>query len=84
MFCWLYGFACCRLSAGISGAAYRTEPGLGGARIPSAAYPMTAVRPQFSRLSTERLERLFNVHPEPWEQALDGVLDTLFAGKSLS
>ena len=49
--------------------------------IPSAAYPMTAVRPQFSRLSTERLERLFNVHPEPWEQALDGVLDTLFAGK---
>jgi dTDP-4-dehydrorhamnose reductase len=49
--------------------------------IPSADYPTPAARPQFSRLSAERLERVFNVHPEPWEQALDGVLDSLFGGK---
>ena len=49
--------------------------------IPSSDYPTPAARPQFSRLSTERLERVFNFRPEPWEQALDGVLDTLFAGK---
>ena len=52
--------------------------------IPSSDYPTPAARPQFSRLSTERLERVFNFHPEPWEQALDGVLDTLFAGKPSS
>lgn len=49
--------------------------------IPSSDYPTPAARPQFSRLSTERLERVFNFRPEPWEQALDGVLDTLSAGK---
>ena len=49
--------------------------------ILTSDYPTPAMRPQFSRLSADRLERVFNFHPEPWEWALDGVLDTLFGGK---
>ncbi len=45
--------------------------------IPSSEYPTAAARPQFSRLSAERLERVFGFHPEPWEQALDSVLSTM-------
>ena len=49
--------------------------------ISTLDYPTPAVRPRFSRLSNERLERVFNFHPEPWEQALAGVLDNLFGEK---
>jgi dTDP-4-dehydrorhamnose reductase len=45
--------------------------------IPSSDYPAPAVRPRFSRLSTARLQRVFDCRPEPWEQALDAVLDQL-------
>ena len=52
--------------------------------IPTSDYPTPAERPQFSRLSTARLQSVFNFHPEPWERALDGVLDTMFGGKPSS
>jgi dTDP-4-dehydrorhamnose reductase len=45
--------------------------------IPSFEYPAAALRPKYSRLSLERLERVFGYHPEPWECALDSVLDTM-------
>ena len=47
--------------------------------IPTLDYPTPAVRPKFSRLSTARLELVFGFHLEPWEQALDGVLEELFS-----
>jgi dTDP-4-dehydrorhamnose reductase len=47
--------------------------------IPSSDYPTPAVRPKFSRLSTARLEHVFGFHLEPWEQALDGVLEDLLS-----
>lgn len=46
--------------------------------IPTSDYPTPAVRPKFSRLATSRLERVFGFHSEPWEQALDDVMKTLF------
>ena len=47
--------------------------------IPSSEYPTPAVRPKFSRLSIVRLERVFGFRAEPWEKALDGVLEELFS-----
>ena len=38
-------------------------------------------RPKFSRLSTVRLELVFGFHVEPWEMALDNVLDQLSRGE---
>jgi len=45
--------------------------------IPSSDYPTPAVRPKFSRLSMARLQRVFDFHSEPWEMALDDVLEQL-------
>jgi len=47
--------------------------------IPSVEYPTPAPRPKYSRLSLERLAQVFDHHPEPWEQALNDVLDTYIA-----
>jgi dTDP-4-dehydrorhamnose reductase len=46
--------------------------------IPSVEYPTPAPRPKYSRLSAERLKQVFDYHPEPWEQALNHVLDTSY------
>ena len=48
--------------------------------IPSSEYPTPAVRPKFSRLSTARVERVFGFRAEPWEKALDEVLEQLSRG----
>ncbi len=45
--------------------------------IATSDYPTPAARPKFSRLSLARLERVFDYRPEPWERALDEVLDQL-------
>ena len=49
--------------------------------IPSSDYPTPAVRPKFSRLSMVRLQRVFDFRAEPWEMALDNVLDQLSRGE---
>jgi len=48
--------------------------------IGSADYPTPAERPRFSRLSLERLERVFAFRTEPWEDELDRVLKMMLAG----
>lgn len=45
--------------------------------IPSSAYPVPAVRPRNSRLSTVALERDFGIVPRPWQDALRDVLESL-------
>jgi len=52
--------------------------------IPSSDYPTPAMRPHFSCLSTERLERVFDFRPGAWEHALDQVLDSTFDGNPSS
>ncbi len=52
--------------------------------IPSIEYPTPAVRPGFSRLSTERLEHVFGFRPESWEDSLDNVLTTLSSENPLT
>ncbi len=45
--------------------------------IPSSDYPTPAARPRFSRLSTARMERVFGLYSESWEQILNEVLEQL-------
>lgn len=45
--------------------------------IPSSDYPTPAKRPKYSRLSTARTEQVFGFRPEPWEKAMNEVLDQL-------
>jgi dTDP-4-dehydrorhamnose reductase len=50
--------------------------------IPTSDYPTPAVRPKYSRLSTARVEHLFDFHAEPWEQVVNNVLEQLSLGGS--
>ena len=45
--------------------------------IATADYPTAARRPANSRLSTERIERVFGIVPRPWEEALADVIASL-------
>jgi dTDP-4-dehydrorhamnose reductase len=38
--------------------------------VPSAEYPMPAARPLWSVLSTEKIGRVFGIHPAPWRDAM--------------
>jgi dTDP-4-dehydrorhamnose reductase len=52
--------------------------------ISSSEYPAPAMRPKYSRLSTERLKQVFDYYPETWERALDRVLDMMFGSAAAS
>jgi dTDP-4-dehydrorhamnose reductase len=49
------------------------DPRFGEARltpIASSEYPTPAKRPRWSVLSTEKIERVFGIHPVPWPDAM--------------
>jgi dTDP-4-dehydrorhamnose reductase len=45
--------------------------------ITTADYPTPARRPANSRLSTDKLQRIFGIRPRPWQDAVGEVVDTL-------
>lgn len=57
------------------GAARRGAPSARVRPITTAEYPTPARRPGNSRLSTEKIERVFAIRPRPWTAALDEALD---------
>ena len=43
--------------------------------VPSSEYPTSAARPKLSVLSTEKIGRVFGIHPAPWRDAMKLCLD---------
>jgi len=61
----------------MDGARLRGSPGVPVRAITTADYPTKAKRPAFSRLSTEKLHRVYGVRMRTWQLALSDCLDTL-------
>ncbi|MDP3332839.1 MAG: dTDP-4-dehydrorhamnose reductase [Methylococcaceae bacterium] len=60
---------------GLSIKAQRVNP------IPTSAYPLPATRPANSRLSTQRLQKHYQLALPPWETALQLCMDEIFSSK---
>jgi dTDP-4-dehydrorhamnose reductase len=45
--------------------------------VPSSEYPTPAARPRWSVLSTEKLGRVFDIHPALWRDAMKLCLDEI-------
>ena len=45
--------------------------------IPGSEYPTPAKRPANSRLSSEKFQKAFNIHPDDWSSGLRDVIDSM-------
>lgn len=68
-----YEFAAAIFEQGVSLGLLDTMPPL--APIPSSEYPQPALRPRWSVLSTDSIQRVFNIRPASFEESLKTVMD---------
>ncbi len=61
----------CALRAGL----LETEPEL--APVPGSEFPQPAKRPEWSILSSSKIERLFNIYPASCKQSVEAVMDEI-------
>ena len=64
----------------VAGAAQRGGRSVPVEGIPTTAYPTPARRPANSRLSTEKLQRLYGITPPPWRDSLKTALKEIGSG----
>lgn len=70
-----YEFARMIFSCAVRAGLLESEPEL--APVPGSEFPQPAKRPEWSILSTSKIERVFNIHPASCKQSVEAVMDEI-------